>query len=545
MRRGPWILIAVAVVGLCADAVRLSATRLYPRYDEVSYLALARDVAREGGVAGTIRCYLEARCLEDNRPPLYQFLLEPLADDSPRFFADAKLVSLGTVLLLLVVVLVVLRRTFSPAVAAGSVITLALMPIFSDYGARVLHDPLYAVVTFAAVAAMAAWQERGFVAWLAVGGLVGLAFLTKGSGHLLLVPLLVVSLYRHRTALWRRPIVYAAACGFVAVAFFLLWRNHEVWGSAFYNSNGRQVWIDRWRDVWALQLSPEWKKIGLGWYLSRHSIWRLLYELARSAAVLVGYFVYTAGVGPASHVARVVTGAAVILLAAQGVRRRWRAGARVEVVAVLATIGLFFLGLTLAARGGPGAQPRYVLPYVVLLVPYAVYETLERLWPPVRARLAAARWARPGPALTALALLAVVLVGRLAFVAPGALINPRGSYAVEPRWHETSAWLSRSLAPGERFALDYRSYFSTWDLPRPDTDPRWNFWLGMPTDKLMPFLDGSHIRKALIDTTAAGTDELADRLSAARDGHGPLAFLGWPRCFADGDRPSRFLVFCR
>jgi 4-amino-4-deoxy-L-arabinose transferase-like glycosyltransferase len=545
MRRAPLILIVLAVLGLCAAAVRLSATRLYPRYDEVAYLALARDFARAGGVTGTVRCYLEARCHEDNRPPLYQFLLQPAADDAPRFFADAKLISLATVLLLLGIVFVTLRRSFSPAVATGTVIALALMPILSDLGARVLHDPLYVLVTFAAVQAIAGWQERGFVAWLVAGALVGLAFLTKGSGHFLWVPLLAVSFYRHRAALWRRPIVYAAVCGFVAVAFFLLWRNYALWGSPFYNTNGRQVWVDQWRDVWALQLSPEWSKVGFGWYLSRHSIWRLMYELAREAAILVGYFTYTAGIGPDLPVARGVTGAAVMILAALGLRRRWRAGNRVEVAAVLITVGFFFVGLALAARGGPGAQLRYVLPYVVLLVPYAVYEALERLWPPLRARLAAARWARSGPAATALAVLAFVLLARFALAAPAALVNPRASYRVEPRWHETSEWLSRALVPGERFAIDYRSYYSTWDLPRPDTDPRWNFWLGMPTGELTPFLDGSHIRKALIDTASAGQAELADKLSPARDDHGPLAFLGWPRCFADSDTPSRFLIYCR
>jgi len=533
-RRAAAALIALAVLGLCAETTRLSATRPHPRYDEVAYIALARDFAREGGVARTVDCYLEARCREDSRPPLYQFLLVPLADDSPRFFADAKLVSLATVLLLLAVVFVVLRRTFSPAVAAGSVIALALMPILSDYGARVLHDPLYVLVTFAAVQAMAAGQQRGFLFWIGAGALVGLAFLTKGSGHLLWLPLLAVSVYHHRAALWRRPIVYAAACGFVAVAFFLLWRNYKLWGSPLYNVNGRQVWIDQWRDIWALQLSPEWSKVGLGWYLARHSIWRLVYELARESAKLVGYFAYVAAVGPAHDVARVLTGAAVMALAALGVRRRWRAGRRDEVVAVLTTVGFFFAGLALAARGGPGSQSRYVLPYVVLLVPYAVYEAHERLWP---------RWR--GSSGAALAVVTVALAARLGFAAPGALVNPRASYAVEPRWHETSEWLSRALVPGERFALDYRGYYSTWDLPRPDTDPRWNFWFGTPTGELMPFLDRSHIRKALLDTAAPGYGELADKLSPSSDAHGPLAFLGWPRCFADGATPSRFLIYCR
>jgi len=34
-------------------------------------------------------------------------------------------------------------------------------------------------------------------------------------------------------------------------------------------------------------------------------------------------------------------------------------------------------------------------------------------------------------------------------------------------------------------------------------------------------------------------------MATARDAHGPLAFLDWPRCFADTATPSRFLVYCR
>jgi hypothetical protein len=329
------------------------------------------------------------------------------------------------------------------------------------------------------------------------------------------------------------------------VSFFLLWRNHKLWGNPFYNMNVPLVWIDQWRDVWAMKLSPDWNKLGLGWYLQRHSMGRLVFELGRAAIMVIGYFVYTAGIGPDFPVSRGVTGAAVIVLAALGLRRRWRAGRRLEVVAVLGTVAFFYCGLTLAARGGSGAQIRFVLPYVTLLVPYAVYEALERFWPPLRARLEAARWARFSAAGTALAAIALLLFARLAFAAPRALVNPRRSYAVEPRWHETSEWFSRALVPGESFAMDSLSYYSTWDLPRPDTDPRWQFWFIMPSGELMSFMDRSHIRKVLIDTASSSYPEHADKLSRERDAHGPLAFLGWPRCFADSATPSRFLVYCR
>ena len=132
--------------------------------------------------------------------------------------------------LLLVATVLLAVRALSPAVAAGSAVLLCLMPVMPDYGARVMHDLLFCAVTFAAVAAMAAWQERGPAHWFVAGGIVGLAFLTKGSGHLLWLPLLVTAFAHHRGRLWRRPVVYAAAAGFVATSFFLLDPQREAVG---------------------------------------------------------------------------------------------------------------------------------------------------------------------------------------------------------------------------------------------------------------------------------------------------------------------------
>jgi hypothetical protein len=145
-----------------------------------------------------------------------------------------------------------------------------------------------------------------------------------------------------------------------------------------------------------------------------------------------------------------------------------------------------------------------------------------------------------------LGLLAAVLVTRVGLAAPLALrADPWNLYAVQPAWHQTSEWLSRNLAPGERFAMPYMSRYSTWDLPRPDADPRWPFWFGVPSPDLLRYFDQQGIRKVLIDTADGDLPEYAAKLSPNTDAHGPLAFLAWPRCFADRDQPSRFLVFCR
>ena len=542
-RRVCILLVALALLGFSADVMKRSAAQLAPRYDEVAYLALARDYAHEGGIIPTIRCHLEGRCREDNRPPLYEFMIETVMDDTPAAFARAKLVTYGTALLLFLVVFVAVRRTFSPAIAVGSVVALALMPGLSDFSSHVQHDPLYTALTFAAVFAMACWQERGPSWWLLAGAMVGLAFLTKGSGHLLLVPLIAVSCYRHRLAVLRKPILYAALCGFVVVSFFLLWRNIKLAGSPFFNVNGRGIWLDRWQDVWALQLSPEWRQVGLGWYLQSHSIPQLLLKIGRGVGLTIGMSTYAAGMGFATPALRATAGAFVLILAGLGVRRRWQAGHKVEVFAVLSTWVLFGAALTLATSGGPGPNARYCFPYVTLLLPYFVSEIFDRILPKPRAWLAR-RWPNLRPASVGVTTLAILLCARLAFVMP-ASANPLTFHQVEPRWHETSLWLARVLAPDERFALPYQSLYSNWDVPLPQTDARWSFWYGMPATALRRYLAGSHIRHLLVDSEAAGFAEYADKLSAAKDAHGSTAFLDWPRCFADSAAPSRFLVFCR
>jgi hypothetical protein len=231
------------------------------------------------------------------------------------------------------------------------------------------------------------------------------------------------------------------------------------------------------------------------------------------------------------------------VLGGLGLRRRWQAGHKTEVMAVLVTLAIFAGALSLATSGGPGPQARYTFPYAILLLPYFVAELLERLSPIgalITRRLPSLR-----PAKLGLGCLAGLLALRLALVAPALLANPLSSYQVEPAWHEASLWLARNLAPGERFALPYQSLYSTWDVPTADTDPRWNFWYGMPAKDLRRYLDGSRIRHLMVDTAAAGLAEYADKLSPAKDASGPLAFLDWPRCFADPGQPSRFLVFCR
>ena len=544
-RRASFLLVALAVSALVAQILQASAAKLYPKYDEVKYLAMARDFAREGGTIPVIRCYAEGRCLDAIRPPFYQLFLAPVGSDEPRAFADAKLVELAMALMFVAVVGLIAGRVFSRRVGVGSAIAVSLMSVMPEYGARLMHDLLFLAITVAAVFAFASWQDRGVRHWLAAGALIGLAFITKGSGHLLWAGLVAVSFYRHRWALARRPIIYAAACAFVLVASFYLMRNVKAYGSPFYSFIAPQLWLEKWRDFWVLQLTPAYKNATFFWYMETHSVGQLLFKIGRGIVLFIGLLVYTSGMFFQNQVARVFPGIGLLVLAGLGLRRRWREGRRVEVVAVGGTLVVYFAALSLAASGMNELQVRYVVPYIAILIPYAVHETLERLWPWLRGWIAT-RVPRFHPTQVAVTLLALFFVARFALAAPTAFAkSPRDLYEVPPRWHETSLWLSQNLRPGERFAMPYQSYYSNWDVPLPDTDTRWPFWYGSPAEEMLKFMRQEHVRKVMIDRESAGFAEDRQKLSVDADAHGSLAFLDWPRCFADSATPSRFLVYCQ
>jgi hypothetical protein len=238
----------------------------------------------------------------------------------------------------------------------------------------------------------------------------------------------------------------------------------------------------------------------------------------------------------------------VLALAARGLVDRWRAGARAEVLVVTHLCVWFVLAFALGAQG-VGMAVRFVLPLTAVLLPHAAYELVTRLWPWIAARV------RRGLVLVAV----MPLVVKLIWFAPALTRNPRAAFAVPAAWGATSAWLAAHLRPGERYAIAHTSLYSTWDLPRPDPDARWIGLFTAPAAELMreideatplsiaPRWDGPPvpIDKILIDADDRAFARYRDKLSPAHDERGALAFLGWPRCFADGARPSRFTIYCR
>lgn len=561
-------LIALALAAFVAQVLHLGALRLQPRYDEVHYLSVARDYHRMGGVAATIGCHFAGLCPEDNRYPIFEFVLQGFARDAPGFYADAKLVTLGTALLLFVVSFGLAWRCFSPRHAVATVVLLALLPTLGEVSSGVLADPLFAVTFLLTVAAIGACQSRSWPAWLAAGGAIGIAYLTKGNGHLLFLALLSVGLALHGARLMGRPGPYVAWIGFGAIASFLLVRNVKMFGAPFHNFNDRSLWLDGWDETWRLLRTPEWTTVGLRYYLQHHSVWRLGWRILRGLGQTLGVLLYTAGPGvtagtpiqllptTAAVVARVATGIGVMSVAVLGLVARCRAGRRAEALAVVFGCGWPIAAFALGGQGVGGVATRFMIPLVAVVVPYAVHGLLAVAIP-----FLASRWSRSPSRLVATTAVvgAAALACKLAWFAPALAQDPRRAVAVPPDWAETSAWFAAHLQPGERYAFPSGSLYSTFDRPEPDPDARWITTYRVPADEMRRVLEAAQaltleprwdgparpITKIFVDRDDQALASYRDKLSTESDEHGPRTFLGWPRCFADSGRPSRFLVYCR
>jgi hypothetical protein len=566
-------LVVLAIAALAAQQLEMSASRLQPRNDEVDYIAVARDYQRKGGTVAVVRCHLAGRCLEDNRYPAYELLLQAFAHDDPGFYADAKLVTLGTALLLCVVVLVIGWNVLSPTVGVVSVALLALMPTLGDVSSGVLADVLFAAVLFASVFMIGGTFDRGPLAWAGAGALVGLAYLIKGNGHLALVGLLTSGCALEGRQFFRQRRRWvglsAAITGFVTVAFFLLFRNTKVYGNPLHNFNDPLLWLDGWEQTFRVMRQAGWDRVGLFWYLERHSVWALALRVFTGAGQVMGVLLYTSGLGvvaarPIEHppiwsaLVRGGAGIVVLALAAHGMRKRLLAGRRAEVLAVLHVSFWFLLAFAIGAQS-LGVGTRFVLPISVLLVPYAA-QSLVHLAARAFARIHRSTSPQAPAALVILLLTLSALLGvKLARFARGFASNPRLAFAVPSDWAETSAWFAGHLVAGERYAFPDGSLYSTFDVPVPDAEARWTYLYSVEASEMLRALRDANslwlaprrggppwpITKIFTDAQAKNFSTYRDKMSSERDGHGSLAFLGWPRCFADSGSPSRFLVYCR
>ncbi|MEZ6064507.1 MAG: phospholipid carrier-dependent glycosyltransferase [Planctomycetaceae bacterium] len=292
-----------------------------------AFLRTATEIADAGGPVTLARQLVSGEFREANRHPLY------LA-----FLAIQPTEPWGRTLSLLFAVLALglaLGWLWCRGETTAAVLTAALLGtnrVFAVFSARVVCETLLMLTTLLAWLAFTHWQATrrhnpdnaglGRSGWpLLTGAALGLAWLTKGTGLLLLLgTLLTIGIVWWRSA-DRRPSRWLFWSGCVSVAFLvvaspLLVRNARRFGSLTYNVNSQLLFVDTYEDPERLAEERSTAAAARA-YLASHSTLQLV---RREASGLVWEsFILLRSLGPVGlDDARVLLGLLLLPLAGLG-----------------------------------------------------------------------------------------------------------------------------------------------------------------------------------------------------------------------------------
>ena len=226
------------------------------------------------------------------RQPLYPALISLFAQRDLSYFTKAKFVSLFIGIAALLTVFFLGRRLYDGGPALLAMFLLSINCEFRWASSNVLAEVLLVLTFFLAwyftVKGFGQWEyadkslrqssrggevkiggptpkppgtccasSRQWRYWIAAGFCAGLAYLTKGSGQMLLMAfILSVILVYGRTILTKKEVLVFPLLYLVA-AFVLLAYNFKVYGSPFYNyPSTHTMWFDEWEAYYSLQSPP-------------------------------------------------------------------------------------------------------------------------------------------------------------------------------------------------------------------------------------------------------------------------------------------------
>lgn len=305
--------------------------------DQGAYLFTAGEIQAAGGPGRLLPRLFRGEFAEANRHPLYLALLSLRPDET-----WGRALSCGAALAAAAVMVAWLSVRYGPLTAGMCAVWTATNATWLFYGARVYCESLLMLTSLlawlltacprvetsraphvlpaelddrrAATSSLRAWGRA-----VALGGALALAWLTKGTGVLLLAGTLVaVVANRAGRGTWRQRVwsVGLAIVGFAVLGSPLLMRNILRYGSPFYNVNSQLLFVDAYADPLALAEQHSTAATALDYWRS-HSL-REMAGRAVHGGVWETY-VLLRGLGPAPlDDGRVLCGVLLALCAAAG-----------------------------------------------------------------------------------------------------------------------------------------------------------------------------------------------------------------------------------
>lgn len=238
--------------------------------DQMAYLMTAQEIQQSGGLSGLWRDLWSGQFAESNRHPL----LLAMQSVKPTVEFGRMVACLSAFSMMGIAVILVWHR-FGPLTAG----VMALLT--GSNGAWVYHTPRLVCECLLTGICGIAWIEmvrrddqRPAVRAGVVGALIGLAWLTKGTGLLLLAAVVITQcgltvLQPDRSRRLGNLLVIGVA--FVVIASPLLVRNLIRFGSPTYNVNSYLLWVDTYESPNALAEKMTLREARSA-YLQAHSI---------------------------------------------------------------------------------------------------------------------------------------------------------------------------------------------------------------------------------------------------------------------------------
>lgn len=208
--------------------------------DQGAYLQLGLDLREHGMLT------------DGTRNPLYPALLAAFAERDWRYFTLAKFLSLAFGLITILAVYYVGYRLFDKSTALLAAFLLSINMEFILHSSFVLAESLLVLCVlfawFLMVQALRYPAEARL--WILAGGVAGLAYLTKGTGQLIVGCFVLAALWLHGPRLvWPQRNLWFFLATYALVALPLWVYNWRVFGSPTFNfAITHQMWMDKWEE---------------------------------------------------------------------------------------------------------------------------------------------------------------------------------------------------------------------------------------------------------------------------------------------------------
>jgi hypothetical protein len=214
--------------------------------------------------------------------PLLPALIAPFAEKHLIYFAKAKLVNIAIGAVAFWVIAWVGLRLVGPIPTFLTLV--AISPGLSNKSAELTAEPLLLLLTVLTFYGLVRGFERPTF-WIMAGISAGLAYLTKGSGLLLLI-VYVLTVFRGAPKLVLTPHFWLFPVAFGVIAAPLLIYNWQVFGSPIFNYNTAHViWLDYTEEQMIMFDARPPTMLS---YLATHSLSEILRRLGKGLVIVRG-----------------------------------------------------------------------------------------------------------------------------------------------------------------------------------------------------------------------------------------------------------------